>query len=186
MINGLDNVSMKTARSNDSLHLPSPLIINHQSVLNSHPLRRSHVWVIVRSQTAPSMWLSLVNPQIVGLRFFFFSSFLLSKYLPAAGAVVTVDRPSTFYRSGGSKQLVEIIKKKQPKGHRFRFPQLWQFPQRHVSVDIDPSNSRTHFHVGLVVKWRIWFRPPSIRARNRPEHPMQHARLRVWQPVWGG
>src|SRR5207249_8730777 len=38
MINGLDNVRMKTARFNDSLHLPSPLIINHQSVLNSHPL----------------------------------------------------------------------------------------------------------------------------------------------------
>src|SRR2546422_9721348 len=47
MINGLDNVSMKTARSNDSLHLPGPLIINHQSVLNSHPLLRCHVWVIV-------------------------------------------------------------------------------------------------------------------------------------------
>src|SRR5436190_22807562 len=48
MINGLDKVSMKTARSNDSVHLPSPLIINHQSVLNSHPLLRCHVWVIVR------------------------------------------------------------------------------------------------------------------------------------------
>ena len=51
----------------------------------------------------------------------------------AAGTVVTVEKPEHVYRSGFSKHLVEIIKKKLPKASLFDFHQVRQFPPRVLS-----------------------------------------------------
>ena len=96
---------------------------------------------------------------------------------PAAGAVVTVDQPSTFDRLGLIQAVVEIIREKVPQATDSDFHICGSFHsvRRRSLFSLHETSS---FRVGLVVSGATGYRPPSIRVRNRPEHPMQYARFK--------
>jgi hypothetical protein len=101
------------------------------------------------------------QPQIVGLRSLFLPP--LNKNTLAVSAVLAIASPVQEPRclAGAVTERSKIFRR---------------FLKGDVPYVLGNIFNRTHSHVGLVVKWRIWCRPTSIRARNRPEHPMQNTR----------